>query len=74
MPFINCKVELKLKWIKHYILATCGNGDDAHSNNIIFNIKDTKFYVPVVTPKENKNHRSLLAKDLKDQCSGMNIK
>ena len=46
MPLINCRVELKLKWLKHCALAICGNDDDSHSNNIILAIEDTKFYVP----------------------------
>ena len=44
-----------------------GNENDtanADSNNIVFTVKDTKLYVPVVT----------LAKDLKVWCTGMNIK
>ena len=50
VPLINCKVQLKLKWRKHYILPTGGNdNDDANSNNIISTIKDTKLYVPMVT-------------------------
>ena len=49
---INCKVGLKLRWTKHCVLSVGrtdnanGNNDD---NNIIFTIKDTKLYVPVVT-------------------------
>ena len=54
MPLTNCRVELKLKWIKGCLLAICGNDDDAHSNNIIFTIKDTKFCVPVFMPKKTK--------------------
>ena len=52
MPLINCKVELKLRWTKHCVLYVAGtdnangNNDD---NNIIFIIKQTKLYVPVVT-------------------------
>ena len=53
MPLINCKVELKLKWIKYCVLSLAGteNGvnDNNNTNNIIFTIKDTKLYVPVVT-------------------------
>ena len=44
-----------------------GNENDtanADSNNIVFTVKDTKLYVPVVT----------LAKDLKVWCTGTNIK
>ena len=55
MPFVNCKTELKLKWTKYCILTAAGpDNTDANLNNIIFTIKDTKLYVPVVT---------LLAKD-----------
>ena len=65
MPFIDCKVELKLKWTKHYVLATTGvdkvnNNDD----NITFANKDTKLYVPVVTlsAKDNQELSKLLSK------------
>ena len=47
---INCKVELKLKWEKYYVLSAVGNDNtNANTNNIIFTIKNTKLYVPVVT-------------------------
>ena len=50
MPLINCKVELKLKWEKYYVLSAVGNDNtNANTNNIIFTIKNTKLYVPVVT-------------------------
>ena len=48
MPLINCKIELKLRWTNHCILASAG----VENNNvdfIIFIIEDTKLYVPVVT-------------------------
>ena len=52
MPLINCKVELKLRWSKHCVLSLAftdnGNSNNDDSN-IIFSIKDTKLYVPVVT-------------------------
>ena len=50
MPLINAKVKLKLKWIKTCGLSAGGN-DKANNNSdkIIFEIKDTKLYVPVVT-------------------------
>ena len=39
MLLINCKVELKLKWMNHCVLSAAGAGnDDANSNNIIFTI------------------------------------
>ena len=45
MPLANCKVELKCKWTKYYILpaavADNANGCDG-DNNIIFIIKNTK--------------------------------
>ena len=50
MPLINCKDELELRWTKHCVQASVGvENHDAHSNNIIFTIKGTKLYVPVVT-------------------------
>ena len=50
--------------------------DNAHSNNLIFTIKDTKLYVPVViaSGKDNQNYQNLLAKDLKDQFIRTNVK
>ena len=43
ISLINSKVEWKLEWTKHCVLAIGGNdNDDANSNNIIFTIKDTK--------------------------------
>ena len=43
MSLINCKVELKLRWMKHFVLAVAGvENDSADSNNIISTIKDTK--------------------------------
>ena len=49
MPWINCKVELKLTWAKHSVLASAGvENDGVDSNNVIFTIKDTKLYVPIV--------------------------
>ena len=56
MPLINFKVELKLKWTKYCVFSEAGAdyvndnvNDNVNSNNIIFAIKDTKFYVPVIT-------------------------
>ena len=49
MPLINCKVELKLKWRNHSVLASAGvKSDGAVSNNVTFVTKDTKLYVSVV--------------------------
>ena len=50
MPLIDCKVELKHKQTKSCVLSTAGaDNTNANPNNIIFTIKDTKLYVPVVT-------------------------
>ena len=52
---INCKLKLKIKWAKYCVLSADGNeyqGDNDNnfnSNRIIFTIKDTNLYVPVVT-------------------------
>ena len=65
MPLINCKVELKLKWTKYCVLSAAGaDSDNANPNNIIFTIKDTKSYVPVVTlsAKDNQKLSKLLSK------------
>ena len=60
ISLINCKVELKLKWTKNCVLSPAGAdnvsgnvsgnvNDNVNFNNIIFTIKGTKLYVPVVT-------------------------
>ena len=50
IPWINCKVELKLTWTKYCVLSVAGidnvNSNDEDNNNI-FTIKDTKLYAPV---------------------------
>ena len=60
MPLINCKVELKFRWTKHCVLAAAGtlnvNGNN-DGNNIIFTIKDTKLYDPVVTLPARDNQK-----------------
>ena len=56
----NCRTELKLKWTKYCILSVNGNdnvNDNANANNIIFPIRDTKLYVPVVTLSGTDNQR-----------------
>ena len=74
IPLINCKVELKINWNKYCILSAAGNDSlnnndkDSNGNNIIFTIKDTKLYVPVVTLSQEttKSYQNFLAKDSKD--------
>ena len=80
IPLINCKVELKRKWTEYCVLSVAGKenniNDDADANNITFTIKDRKLYVPLVSllAKIIKNYQNVLAKDLKYQFIGMNIK
>ena len=59
MLLINCKVELKRKWAKYCVLygADADNANKIDSNNIIFTIKDTKLYVPVVTLSARDNQK-----------------
>ena len=77
MPLVNCKAELKLSRTKHCVLSVAGT-DNANGNNdnIIFTIKETKLYVPVVTYQQKtiKNYQIFWVKDLKDQFIGMSIK
>ena len=50
IPLINCKVELRLRWTKYCVLSVVANdNDDTNPNDVIFTIKNTKLYVPVVT-------------------------
>ena len=50
MSLINCKVELKLKWKRYCVLSAAGDDNtNANRNNTIFNIKETKLGVSVVT-------------------------
>ena len=67
MTLIHCKVELKLRWMKHCVLSVLDNENynaNVDSNNIIFTIKDTKLYIPVVTlsVKDNQKLSKLLSK------------
>ena len=56
--------------------ATRTNNADANPDNIIFAVKDTKLYVPVVTLSERNNQilSKSFSKDLNNQFIGMNIK
>ena len=67
MSLVNCKVELKLKMRKYYVLAAFGNDNtNANPDNIIFTIKDTKLYAPIVTlsTKDNQKLLQYLSKGL----------
>ena len=61
MPLFNCKVELKLKWTTYCIFSAGGTdnviNEDANVDNVIFIIKDTKLYVPVVTLSARYNQK-----------------
>ena len=60
MPLINCKVQLKSKWAKCCVLSVAGNEsyiDNNDNANIIFTIKDTKLYVPVVILSARGNQK-----------------
>ena len=78
---INCKVELKLKWTKYCALSATTNENESDSNNsnnasnIIFTIKDTKLYAPVVTSaRDNRKLSKPLSKGFERWFIGMNIK
>ena len=70
MSLINCNVELKLKWTKYCILSAADNenhsdnDNDDNANKIIFNIKDTKLFVPVKTlsARDNQTLSKFLSK------------
>ena len=69
MPLINCKIELKRKWTKYYVLPAAGS-DNVNSNDndneFVFNIKETKLFVPFVTLSVRGNQKllKLLSKGL----------
>ena len=72
MPLINCKVELKFRWTKHYIFSVASTGNvngnnDNDNNNNIFTIRDTQLFVPVVTlsARDNQKLSKLLTKGSK---------
>ena len=56
MPLINCKVEFQFK-SSNYCFLSAADNDNSNGNddNIIFTIKDTKVYVPVVTLSARDN-------------------
>ena len=77
-PLVNCKVELKLRWMNPCVFSAAGaDDDDANSNNINFIINDRKLYVPVVTLSAKKQLKTVKFSyflDLKDQWIWMNMK
>ena len=69
MPLINCKVEVKLNWTKYCVLSAAGvdNVNGNYDYSIIFTIKDTQFYIPVVilSTRDNQKLSKLLSKGFK---------
>ena len=62
MPLINCKVELEPIWAKYCVLFANGSdkiNDNENANKIIFTIKDTALYVPVISLSSNDNQELL---------------
>ena len=58
MSLINCQVELKLRRTKNLFLSVVANDNDGvNLDNIIFAIKDTNLYVPVITLSANDNQK-----------------
>ena len=65
MTWVNCKVELKLRWRKQCKLAVTVNNDtNDNPVGITFTIKDTKLYLPVIilSAKVNEKLSKLLSK------------
>ena len=58
MPFINCKVERRLKWTTYCVLSAVG-ADDPNAGSINFTVKDTKLYVPAVTFSVKDNRKTI---------------
>ena len=60
MPLINCKIHLELNWNNNCVMHgadTYAGGDNNNNRETTFQIRSTKFYVPVVTlsTKDNVN-------------------
>ena len=68
MPWINCKVELSLKWYERCLLTA--------GNTATFTITDAKLYVLIVTLsiEDNSKLSKLLNKGFKRPIFGVNIK
>ena len=77
MPLINCKIELKIKWTNYFVLPAAGEDNvNNRDDKIIFTIKDTKLYVPVVTlsARDNQKLSKLLTKGFERSVYWNNIK
>ena len=73
MPSINCKTELKLKWVRYVLVASGNDNTNANDNDIIFTNKYTKLFVHVVICqlKTIKNYLNFFVREWNDQCIGM---
>ena len=67
MSLINCRVKLKLKCTKYFVLFTIGTDNINNRDYVIFTIKDTRLYVFVVTLSARANQKlsKLLSKEFK---------
>ena len=78
MSLISCKIVLKCKWNRQFVLVAAGvDHVNVNDDNISFTNKDTELYLLVVTlyqQKTIKNYRNFLAMGLKDQFIEVNIK
>ena len=61
-------------WTEYCVLSAAGNDNTNANHDIIFTIKGKNVYVPVVMFQQKTIKAKVLAKDLKDQFIGMNIK
>ena len=69
IPLINCNVDLKFRLTNYCVLfvlyfANIENDDGANVNDIIFNVKDIKLYVPlfILSAIDNRKLAKLLSK------------
>ena len=77
MSLINCKVELKPRWMKLCILVTNGiENTNANANNIVLLAKTQilMFLLSFYQQKTIKNLGDFLEKDLKGQVIEINTK
>ena len=78
ITMINCKVELKLKWTKHCVLAS--NAADIMIMLILiilFLLSKTQNCMSLLSLYQQKNNQKLwkrLYRGIKNQCIGINIK
>ena len=59
MPLINCKVELKLRWTKHCVLASTGiekDGGNSDNNISISKTQNSMFLSSLYKQKIIKNY------------------